>query len=125
MDVAWKMSKIFPLNTVAVRRAFYWLNDRDPIQARLFARSVYYGIFGEGHDLSKPEVVADIAASLFVDKDELLVALQEQEVKDKLREEIDKAIEKGVFSFFLLLIEKGFGAQTVCGWQKKLQSGDW
>lgn len=75
MDVAWKMSKIFPLNTVAVRRAFYWLNDRDPKQVRLFARSVYHGIFVEEQDLSKPEAVADIAASLFVDKDGLLAAL--------------------------------------------------
>ena len=127
MDVAWKMPKTFPVNTIAAARAFYWLNDRDPTQARLFARSVYHGIFGEGQDLSKPEAVADIAASLFVDKDEVLAALQEQEVKDKLREETDKAIEKGVFGspYFIIDREGFWGSDRLWIVKKWLQSGGW
>jgi 2-hydroxychromene-2-carboxylate isomerase len=63
------------VNTAAIKRAFYWWNDRDSKQLCLFDGSVYHAIFIEGQDLSKPEAVADIATSLFVDKDGLLAAL--------------------------------------------------
>jgi len=69
IDVAWKMPKIFLVNTVAAARAFYWYNERDPKQACLFARSFYHGICGEVQYLFKPEAVADNATSFFVDKE--------------------------------------------------------
>jgi len=127
MNVDWKMPENFPVHTVAAARAFYWLNDRDPEQARLFARSVYHGIFGEGQDLSKPEAIADIAASLFVDKDKLLSALKEQTLKDKLRDETDKAMEKGVFGspYFIVDGEGFWGSDRLWMVKKWLQSGGW
>jgi 2-hydroxychromene-2-carboxylate isomerase len=77
--------------------------------------------------LSKPEAIADIAASLFVDKDEMLAALQEQAVKDKLRNETDKAIEKGVFGspYFIVDGEGFWGSDRLWMVKKWLQSGGW
>lgn len=127
MKVAWKMPDPFPVSAVAASRAFYWLHDRDPDQARLFARSVFHGIFGEGQDLSSPESVADIAASLFVDRDELLAALQDQAVKDRLRDETDEAMEKGVFGspYFIVDGEGFWGSDRIWMIKKWLQQGGW
>ena len=127
MDVPWKMPEVFPVHTVAAARAFYWINERDLDQARLFAKSLFQACFGEGRDISTPQAVADIAASLFVDKDELLVALQDQAVKDKLRDETDKAIEKGVFGspFFIVDGEGFWGSDRLWMVKKWLDSGGW
>ncbi|MBL6931768.1 MAG: 2-hydroxychromene-2-carboxylate isomerase [Rhodospirillales bacterium] len=127
MDVPWKMPKDFPVHSVAASRAFYWLEQQNPDQARLFAKSVYHAIFGEGIDISKPEVVADIAAPLFVDKDELLNGIQEQAIKDRLRNETDKAIERGVFGspFFFVDGEGFWGSDRMWMVKKWLQSGGW
>ena len=127
MDVAFKMPAVFPVHSVAAARAFYWLDERDADQARLFAKTVYHTCFAEGGDISTPEAVADIAAALFVDKDELLAALKDQAIKDKLRAETDKAIEKGVFgSPYIIVDGEGFwGSDRLWMVKKWLQSGGW
>jgi 2-hydroxychromene-2-carboxylate isomerase len=127
MDVAWKMPAVFPVHTVAAARAFYWINERDPDQARLLAKSLYHAVFGEGQDISTPQAVADIASALFVDKEELLAALEAPAVKDMLRDETDKALEKGVFGspYFIVDGEGFWGSDRLWMVKKWLQSGGW
>jgi len=127
MDVAWKMPAVFPVHTVAATRAFYWINERDPDQARLLAKSLFHAVFGEGQDISTPQAVAAIAAALFVDKDELLSALEDQNVKDMMRAETDKALEKGVFGspYFIVDGEGFWGSDRLWMVKKWLQSGGW
>jgi len=127
MDVPWKLPAVFPVHSVAVARAFYWLDGRDPEQARLFAKTAFHICFAEGGDISTPEAVADIASALFVDKEELLAALKTQAVKDKLRLETDTAIGKGVFgSPYIIVDGEGFwGSDRLWMVKKWLQSGGW
>lgn len=127
MQVDFKLPTVFPVHSVAAARAFYWLDGRDPDQARLFAKSVYQTCFGEGGDISTPEAVADIASAFFVDKDELLAALKDQGVKDKLRLETDTAMEKGVFGspYFIVDGEGFWGSDRLWMVKKWLQSGGW
>lgn len=127
MDVEWKMPAVFPVHTVAAARAFYWLDDRDPGQARLLAKSLYHVCFGLGGDISTPPAVADVAASLFVDRDQLLTALDDRAVKDRLRLETDRAMEKGVFGspYFIVDGEGFWGSDRMWMVKKWLQSGGW
>ncbi len=127
MNVAWKMPEKFPVHSVAASRAFYWLNDRDPDQARLFAKSVFHAIFGEGRYISKPVELAEIAAALFVDKEEFLAALQDPGVKARLRDETNHALDKGVFGapFFIVDGEGFWGSDRMWMIKKWLQSGGW
>lgn len=109
MRVPYRYPDRFPLPTQAAARAFYWLDDRDREQARLFAKSVYHAYFAENRDISEPATVLDIAAALHVKRPELEAALNDQAVKDRLRAENEKAMAKGVFgSPFFVVDGEGF-----------------
>jgi len=127
MDVPWVLPERFPIPTAAAARAFYWSDDRDPVQARLLAKSLFHAYFGEGRDIGAGEAVADIARALHMDRDEVLVALQDDAAKQRLRDETDAAIERGVFgSPFIIVDGEGFwGSDRLWMVKKWLQSGGW
>lgn len=78
-------------------RAFIWLKDRDAALARRFGLAVYRAHWGEGRDMSTPEAVAGVAASLGIDRAGLLSAIASEAVKDRLKAEVDASIGAGVF----------------------------
>jgi len=127
MDVPWKMPDPFPISAVAPSRAFYWVNEHNPEQARLLAKSLYQALFGEGQDISSPESVADIASALHVDRQALLDGMQSDQIKQKLRDETDAAIERGVFgSPYIIVDGEGFwGSDRLWMVKKWMQSGGW
>ncbi|MHA1598215.1 MAG: 2-hydroxychromene-2-carboxylate isomerase [Alphaproteobacteria bacterium] len=127
MEVPWLLPTQFPIPTVAAARAFYWADDKDPLQARLLAKSLLHACFGEGRDISAPEAVADIAQALHMDRDEVLAALKDDAVKLRLREETDLAIERGVIgSPFIIVDGEGFwGSDRLWMVKKWLQGGGW
>src|SRR5688572_11284101 len=57
----------FPIGTVAAMRAFYWLADRDPQQARSLAKALYRAYFVAGTDIGTPAAVVEIAKSVGAD----------------------------------------------------------
>lgn len=127
MDVPWKMPDNFPILTTASARAFHWINEKDPDQARLLAKSLFHRFFGEGQDITSGEVVADIAAALFIDRDQLLSAIAEPAIKQKLKEETATAIQRGVFGapFFFVDGEGFWGSDRLWMIKKWLQRGGW
>lgn len=109
MDVPFKLPSRFPIPTQAAARAFYWLDDKNPELARLFAKAAFHAFFAEDIDISNPETVADIAAGLHVKKEELLAAIADPKIKQRLKDENEAAIEKGVFgSPFIFVDGEGF-----------------
>ena len=127
MDVPMVLPEKFPLSPVAAARAFYWAEDRDPLQARLLAKSLFHACFGEGKDISNPESVADIAEALHMDRNNILDALGDDAVKQRLRDETDAAIARGVFgSPYIIVDGEGFwGSDRLWMVKKWLQSGGW
>jgi 2-hydroxychromene-2-carboxylate isomerase len=117
----------FPLASIAACRAFYWMADRDPLQARDFARRVYAALFIDGRNISEVDVVVDIAAVAGADADETRAALGAQAVKDRLRQETDAAIERGVFGspFFIVDGEPFWGNDRIADLHKWLETGGW
>ena len=95
--VPFKMPGKFPIATTAACRAFYWLNDRDAAAAKTLAQALYRAYFAEDRDISNPEVTANVAARLGHDKDAVLQAINDAAVKERLKSEVDAAIERGVF----------------------------
>jgi len=127
LNVAFKMPSKFPIAATAPSRAFYWLNDRDPALAKAFARALYRGYFAEGRDISNAEVTGNIAAKLDVNKEELLQALDEPAVKERLRTEVDAAIERGVFGSPYIVIdgEPFWGVDRLEHIERWLETGGW
>ncbi len=109
MEVPWELPDPFPVTTLAAARTFYWLDDDDPDLARRFARAIFEAYFGRGRDISSEAVVAEVAASLDIDGDDLLAAIRQPAAKERLKQETNAAIEKGVIgSPYFIVDGEGF-----------------
>jgi 2-hydroxychromene-2-carboxylate isomerase len=125
--VPFKLPSRFPVATTAPSRAFYWVGDKDAALAKKLARALYHAYFAEDRDISNPEVTGNVAARLGVDKDQLRQALEEPAVKERLRAEVDAAIERGVFGSPYIVIdgEPFWGSDRLDQVEKWLETGGW
>lgn len=127
LKVPFKMPSRFPIAATAPSRAFYWLYDRDPTLGKALARALFHAYFAEDRDISNPEVTGNVAAKLDVPKDELRHALEEPAVKERLRSEVDAAIERGVFGSPYIVIdgEPFWGVDRLEQVDRWLATGGW
>ena len=117
----------FPFHSVAAARAFYWLEDRDAAAARALGKALFDAAFGQGRDISRAEAVIEIAADQGVDPGSLAAALQDQAVKDRLRREVEAAIDAGVFGSPILIVdgEVFWGHDHLPDVERWLDGGGW
>lgn len=125
--VPFKIPGRFPTATTAACRAFYWLNDRDPVAAKTLALALYRAYFAEDRDISNPEVTANVAAKLGHDKDAVIQAINDVAVKERLKTEVDAAIERGVFGSPYIIIdgEPFWGSDRLGQVEQWLANGKW
>jgi len=136
-----------PMSALAASRAFYWLDTLDALDAAgegsggggggdgggsgravTLARAVFHSHFVEGRDLGPREAVAALAATcLGLDQRAVLAGIDQPEVKDRLRQETDRAIERGVFGspFVFADGEPFWGADRLDQVDRWLDSGGW
>lgn len=105
LKIPYTQPAAFPIGTQNAARVFYWLADRDEIKARQFARACYDTYFAKGVDISSAEKVADIAAQLGEDRVAVLAAMADPVVKERLKNEVDLALAKGVFGSPYILVD--------------------
>ncbi len=122
-----KIPERFPISGVNPSRAFYWLDERDPEQAKALARALYQAYFVDGRDISDPEQVADVAAVAGSEHSAVLAALQDPKVKERLKRETDAAIARGAFgSPFVFIDEEPFwGNDRLDEVDRWLETGGW
>ena len=127
LKIAFKMPGRFPVSGTAPSRAFYWVADRDPALARKLAQALFHAYFAEDRDISNPEVTGNVAAKLGVDKAELTQALNDPAIKERLKTEVDAAIERGVFGSPYIVIdgEPFWGSDRLDQVEKWLETGGW
>ena len=127
LGMPFKLPSKFPIAGQAPSRAYYWIADRDTALARATAQALYRAYFAEDRDISNPEVTANVAAKLGVNRDELLQALNDAAVKERLKNEVDAAIERGVFGSPYIVIdgEPFWGADRLDQVEKWLATGGW
>jgi 2-hydroxychromene-2-carboxylate isomerase len=126
-QVPFKLPSRFPIASTAPSRAYYWLSDRDPALAKKVAHALYHAYFVEDRDISNPEVTGDIAARLGVEKVGLTQALNDPAVKERLRIEVDAAIERGVFGspYIVVDAEPFWGSDRLDQVERWLETGGW
>lgn len=105
LRVPYHQPQNFPIGTQNAARAFYWMNDRDPLRAHQFAISCYHTYFGQGIDITSAEKVADIAAELGEDRTAALSAIADPVLKDRLRHEVETALARGVFGSPFIIVD--------------------
>lgn len=127
IDVPFVMPSPFPFMSVAACRAYYWLADRDPAGAKDLAKAIYNASFGEGRDMSGAGAVIGVAAGLGVERDDVAAALQDPAVKDRLRQEVESAIAKGVFGSPFIIVdgEPFWGHDRLDHVDRWLETGGW
>ena len=125
MGIPYRHPTRFPLATQNAARAYYWLHGEDCALARRFAHATFRALYVDDRDIAAPDVVLEIAAGLGVDRSSLKTALQRQEIKDRLKDEVDKALAIGVFGSPHVMIdgEPFFGADRLPQIEKWLETG--
>ena len=117
----------FPIGTVAAVRTFYWVQDRDPAQAREVAKALYRAYFVDGRDISAPETVVEVARAAGVDGDALAKALEDPAMKERAKREVDAAIAAGVFGspYFVVDGEPFWGVDRMPMVEDWIRTGGW
>jgi 2-hydroxychromene-2-carboxylate isomerase len=125
--VHFKIPAKFPIATIAPCRAFYWVHDQDAARAKQFALALYHAYFAEDRDISNPEITGNVAAKLGIDKNALAAALNDVAIKERTKNEVDAAIERGVFGSPYIVVdgEPFWGADRLDQMERWLEKGPW
>lgn len=127
LGVPFVLPQPFPFQSVAACRAYYWLVQERPARSRDFARAVFHGAFREGRDMSSAAAVIEEAGKLGIDREALAAALEDPAVKERLRREVDAAIDRGVYGspFFFLDDQPFWGHDRLYQVDRWLETGGW
>jgi len=127
MDLPWTMPDPFPIATVRAARAFYWIEENNPDTAKPFASAIYKAYFGDGLAINDAEVVADVAVGVGIGRLNLLEGIEHPDIKQRLRDEVDAALAKGVFGSPYVIVdgEPFWGADRFWMIRRWLKSGGW
>ncbi|MBL8459977.1 MAG: 2-hydroxychromene-2-carboxylate isomerase [Zoogloea sp.] len=107
--IPYKAPAPYPVHTEHAARAFQWLSDRNPDEARSFAHAVFRAYFVEGRNIAETAVLLEIAESLKLDRDDVSAAFSDSATKARLKAEIDLAEARGVFGSPFFIVEgEGF-----------------
>lgn len=100
-----KVPEKMPHHALPAARAFYTLNDAQPETAKALAKGVFHEIFNQGRDGSQPELLAEVADGLGLDSAALLLAIAQPEAKQRLFDEVDSAMARGVFGSPMIIVD--------------------
>ena len=116
---------VMPMNSLAATRAFYWLQESDPAGAKALAQAVYEAHWGQGRDMSHVDDVASVAIG--IDADALRAAVQDQRVKDKVKDVTMASLDRGVFGSPFIVVdgEAFWGADRLDQVERWLAEGGW
>ena len=87
--------ELFPLNSVRAMRGAFAAAEKNRLAE--YNHVLFRAYWTEGADLSKPEIIGEVVKSAGLDTEWFLERIGEQDIKDKLRDETDGAIRRGVF----------------------------
>lgn len=127
MGLPMEMPESFPFLSVAAARAIWWLKGKDEALAQTVALALFNAAFQEAKAIDSAEAVLEIAAENGVDPEELKAALNDPEVKEKLKTEVDASIAAGVCGapYFIVDGEPFWGADRIDHLEHWLSTGGW
>jgi 2-hydroxychromene-2-carboxylate isomerase len=127
LGVPLTLPPVMPMNSLAASRACVWVAENDDEQARRLARALFHAHWGEGRDLAAPEAVADVAHGLGIARDDLLAAVADPRIKDRLKAQTQAAIGRGVFGSPFIFVdgEPFWGADRLPQVEAWLSKGGW
>ena len=115
----------FPIPTQAAARDVLALKAEDAALSTRVAKALYRAYFAEDVDISDADVAADIASRAGADRDRARAAVDDPAVKDALRDEVARAVARGVCGspFFIVDGEPFWGLDRLPQLDRWLASG--
>lgn len=93
--VDFKFPDFFPLNSVRSMRGAFAAQEKGKLVE--YSHEMFRLYWTESVDISKAEIIGEAVAKVGIDSDWFINRIAEQDIKDKLRDETNTAIERGVF----------------------------
>ena len=103
--VEFRMPSRFPIPSQAPGRLVTWLKATEPAAAIPVAKALYRAYFVDDRDISDAEVAADVAARSGVDRAAARAAMDDPQVKDAFRRDVDEALARGVFGSPYIVVD--------------------
>lgn len=125
--VPYKAPSVFPIATQNPARAVLWMQEKHPAHAKKFALELYRAFFRGDRDISKLDVIGDIAAGLGYSSDEVIAATQSDDIKGNLKTNVEAAIATGIFGspFFIVDGEQFWGADRLPMLEQWIKRSGW
>ena len=95
--IAFKLPSKFPISSQSPARVIYSLEAEGPDRQEEVTLALYNAYMVNDRDISSPEITADVAAGLGLDRQKILDTIADPAMKEKLKTETDAAIARGVF----------------------------
>jgi 2-hydroxychromene-2-carboxylate isomerase len=126
-NVPFGMPTPFPIGTQNAARAFYWVHDRNPSLAKKLAMALLQTYFVEGRDITAPDTVVEIAGKHGIDTAALGAALADPAVKERLKNEVEASLARGVFGSPFVFVdgEPFWGSDRLDQVEAWLKTGGW
>lgn len=123
--IPFKQPTPYPVHTEHAARAFQWLSDRNPQEAKHFAHAVFRAYFAEGRNIAETPTLLEIADGLKIKREDVAEAIADPATKARLKAEIDLAEARGVFGspFFIVEGEGFWGNDRLPQLERWLESG--
>jgi 2-hydroxychromene-2-carboxylate isomerase len=95
----------FPISTVGAARAYLWLGEAQPERTRPFLHAAFRAYFTQGRNISDNAVLADVLRQIGSDPDQALAAIQQPDIKQRLKALVDDALARGVFGAPFIVVD--------------------
>ncbi|MBK8159361.1 MAG: 2-hydroxychromene-2-carboxylate isomerase [Rhodospirillaceae bacterium] len=117
----------FPMATIAAARAYYWVEQESPAEAKRLALALFDAVFAQGLNISATDTVVVIAQKAGLDPEQIRTGIGAAEIKERLKAETDQAIVRGIFGspFFIVDGEAFWGNDRIPDLRDWLKSGGW
>ncbi|AWM93370.1 disulfide bond formation protein DsbA [Pseudomonas sp. 31-12] len=92
-----KYNPHFPINTLMLMRAVTGMQLRHPERFHAFIDCLFHALWVEGRSLDDPATVAAVLTQNGFDPNEVLALTADEEVKAALKDNTEKAVQRGVF----------------------------
>jgi len=92
-----KFNPHFPINTLMLMRAVTGMQLRHPERFQAFIDCLFKALWVEGRSLDDPATVASVLTQNGFDPNEVLALTVDDEVKAVLKDNTEKAVQRGVF----------------------------
>jgi len=122
----WRPPSPMTFSSVAAARAIIWAKAQGNIDTEALVLALYRRAWAEGQDIATPDAVAEVAASIGLDRAEVRAGLESPGVKEGLRTTVASAIKRGIFgSPFIIADGEPFWGSDRLGMVERWLDGGW